>query len=74
MAAKIPPFVIITGLSGSGKGTGSKPLQYGYFCVDTSLSDLKFAEVCNRAGSSDRSCCLSSMSANGSAREVPKVL
>jgi len=48
-----PPFVIITGLSGSGKGTVLKAFEdIGYFCVDNLPVDLipKFAEVCSRAG------------------------
>ncbi|HVN82843.1 MAG TPA: RNase adapter RapZ [Terriglobia bacterium] len=48
-----PPFVIITGLSGSGKGTVLKAFEdMGYFCVDNLPVDLilKFAELCSRAG------------------------
>jgi UPF0042 nucleotide-binding protein len=47
------PFVIITGLSGSGKGTVLKAFEdIGYFCVDNLPLELilKFAELCNRAG------------------------
>lgn len=47
------PFVIITGLSGSGKGTVLKAFEdMGYFCVDNLPVDLilKFAELCSRAG------------------------
>ena len=46
------PFVIITGLSGSGKGTVLKAFEdMGYFCVDNLPLELipKFAELCNRA-------------------------
>jgi RNase adapter protein RapZ len=48
-----PPFVIITGLSGSGKGTVLKAFEdMGFFCVDNLPLDLilKFAELCSRAG------------------------
>ena len=47
------PFVIITGLSGSGKGTVLKAFEdMGYFCVDNLPLDLilKFGELCARAG------------------------
>ncbi len=47
------PFVIITGLSGSGKGTVLKAFEdIGYFCVDNLPLELipKFAELCIRAG------------------------
>jgi RNase adapter protein RapZ len=50
---KHAPFVIITGLSGSGKGTVLKAFEdLGYFCVDNLPLELilKFAELCNRAG------------------------
>ena len=46
------PFVIITGLSGSGKGTVLKVFEdMGYFCVDNLPLELvpKFAELCERA-------------------------
>ena len=46
------PFVIITGLSGSGKDTVLKAFEdMGYFCVDNLPLELipKFAELCNRA-------------------------
>ncbi|PYV45331.1 MAG: RNase adapter RapZ [Acidobacteria bacterium] len=47
------PFVIITGLSGSGKGTVLKAFEdIGYFCVDNLPLELilKFADLCKRAG------------------------
>lgn len=52
--AKSPqtPFVIITGLSGSGKGTVLKAFEdIGFFCVDNLPLSLvpKFAEICARA-------------------------
>ena len=46
------PFVIITGLSGSGKDTVLKAFEdMGYFCVDNLPLELipKFAELCNQA-------------------------
>ncbi|MCH2695123.1 MAG: RNase adapter RapZ [Acidobacteriia bacterium] len=46
------PFVIITGLSGSGKGTVLKVFEdLGYFCVDNLPLELvpKFVELCERA-------------------------
>ncbi len=46
------PFVIITGLSGAGKGTVLKVFEdMGYFCVDNLPLELipKFAELCNQA-------------------------
>src|SRR5688572_23127675 len=49
------PFVIITGLSGSGKGTVLKAFEdMGYFCVDNLPVELvlKFAEL--SAGSQRR--------------------
>lgn len=52
MKIKNSPFVIITGLSGSGKGTVLKVFEdMGYFCVDNLPLDLvlKFAELCERA-------------------------
>ncbi|MCI0624743.1 MAG: RNase adapter RapZ [Acidobacteria bacterium] len=48
------PFVIITGLSGSGKGTVLKAFEdMGYFCVDNLPVELvvKFAELSSGAGS-----------------------
>jgi RNase adapter protein RapZ len=48
------PFVIITGLSGSGKGTVLKAFEdMGYFCVDNLPVDLvlKFAELSAGTGS-----------------------
>jgi UPF0042 nucleotide-binding protein len=48
------PFVIITGLSGSGKGTVLKAFEdMGYFCVDNLPVELvmKFAELSSNAGS-----------------------
>lgn len=47
------PFVVITGLSGSGKGTVLKAFEdAGFFCVDNLPLELapKFAEICRRAG------------------------
>lgn len=52
MQAGSSPFVIITGLSGSGKGTVLKVFEdMGYFCVDNLPLELllKFAELCNQA-------------------------
>jgi UPF0042 nucleotide-binding protein len=46
------PFVIITGLSGSGKGTVLKAFEdIGFFCVDNLPLKLvpKFAEICCKA-------------------------
>lgn len=51
------PFVIITGLSGSGKGTVLKAFEdMGYFCVDNLPIELvlKFAELSGGAGSDSR--------------------
>ena len=51
------PFVIITGLSGSGKGTVLKVFEdMGYFCVDNLPLELipKFFELCNQAGAQIR--------------------
>jgi UPF0042 nucleotide-binding protein len=48
------PFIIITGLSGSGKGTVLKVFEdMGYFCVDNLPVELvlKFAELSAGAGS-----------------------
>ncbi len=45
-------FVIITGMSGSGKGSALEVLEdYGYFCVDNLPVDLipKFEELCREA-------------------------
>jgi UPF0042 nucleotide-binding protein len=47
-------FVLITGLSGSGKGSVLKTFEdLGYHCVDNLPFDLilKFAEMCQQAGS-----------------------
>ncbi|MEW5979198.1 MAG: RNase adapter RapZ [Acidobacteriota bacterium] len=55
--SRTTPFVIITGLSGSGKGTVLKAFEdLGYFCVDNLPVELisKFAELCNRAGAQIR--------------------
>ena len=46
-------FVVITGLSGSGKGSVLKAFEdLGYYCVDNLPVDLipKFAELCNKSG------------------------
>ena len=51
------PFVIITGLSGSGKGTVLKAFEdMGYFCVDNLPIELvpKFAELSRSAGSQSK--------------------
>lgn len=51
------PFVIITGLSGSGKGTVLKAFEdMGYFCVDNLPVELvfKFAELSGSAGSESK--------------------
>ena len=51
------PFVIITGLSGSGKGTVLKAFEdMGYFCVDNLPVELvvKFAELSGSAGSQSK--------------------
>ncbi len=47
-------FVVITGLSGSGKGSVLKAFEdLGYYCVDNLPIDLipKFADLCREAGS-----------------------
>ena len=47
-------FVLITGLSGSGKGSVLKAFEdLGYHCVDNLPFDLilKFAEMCQQPGS-----------------------
>jgi len=47
-------FVLITGLSGSGKGSVLKAFEdLGYYCVDNLPIDLipKFAEMCQQPGS-----------------------
>jgi RNase adapter protein RapZ len=47
-------FVLITGLSGSGKGSVLKAFEdLGYYCVDNLPLDLipKFAELCHQRGS-----------------------
>jgi UPF0042 nucleotide-binding protein len=49
-----PEFVLITGLSGSGKGSVLKAFEdLGYHCVDNLPIDLisKFAEMCQQPGS-----------------------
>jgi len=51
------PFAIITGLSGSGKGTVLKAFEdMGYFCVDNLPVELvlKFAELSGSSGSQSR--------------------
>jgi UPF0042 nucleotide-binding protein len=52
---KLPPeFVVITGLSGSGKGSVLKAFEdLGFYCVDNLPIDLipKFAELCSAPGS-----------------------
>jgi UPF0042 nucleotide-binding protein len=47
-------FVLITGLSGSGKGSALKAFEdLGYYCVDNLPVDLitKFADLCSAPGS-----------------------
>src|SRR6266536_2936548 len=47
-------FVLITGLSGSGKGSVLKVFEdLGYYCVDNLPVDLipKFADLCSAPGS-----------------------
>lgn len=47
-------FVLITGLSGSGKGSALKAFEdIGFYCVDNLPADLilKFAELCRQPGS-----------------------
>jgi RNase adapter protein RapZ len=58
--SKLPPrkgirqFVLITGLSGAGKGSVIKAFEdLGFYCVDNLPADLilKFAEICRQPGS-----------------------
>ena len=47
-------FVLITGLSGSGKGSVLKSFEdLGFYCVDNLPADLipKFADLCRQPGS-----------------------
>jgi UPF0042 nucleotide-binding protein len=76
-ASKNPPFVIITGLSGSGKGTVLKAFEdMGYFCVDNLPLELilKFAELCNRAGAQiDRAAIVIDVREGAQLEKFPKV-
>jgi len=50
-------FVIVTGMSGSGKGSVLKAFEdLGYFCVDNLPVDLipKFADLCRNSGEISR--------------------
>src|SRR2546425_9124924 len=71
------PFVIITGLSGSGKGTVLKAFEdIGYFCVDNLPLELilKFAELCNRAGAQiDRAAIVVDVREGSELAKFPKV-
>ncbi|MBZ5544825.1 MAG: RNase adaptor protein RapZ, partial [Acidobacteriia bacterium] len=52
--SSLPQFVVITGLSGSGKGSVLKSFEdVGFYCVDNLPIDLipKFAELCAAPGS-----------------------
>ena len=43
-------FLIVTGVSGSGKSTAINVLEYiGYYCIDNMPPELitKFAQICN---------------------------
>jgi RNase adapter protein RapZ len=75
--SKNPPFVIITGLSGSGKGTVLKAFEdIGYFCVDNLPLELilKFAELCNRAGAQiDRAALVIDVREGSELEKFPKV-
>jgi RNase adapter protein RapZ len=75
--SKNPPFVIITGLSGSGKGTVLKAFEdMGYFCVDNLPLELilKFAELCNRAGAQiDRAALVIDVREGSELEKFPKV-
>src|SRR5262245_32430321 len=75
--SKNTPFVIITGLSGSGKGTVLKAFEdLGYFCVDNLPLELilKFAELCNRASAQiDRAALVIDVREGSELEKFPKV-
>jgi RNase adapter protein RapZ len=75
--SKNTPFVIITGLSGSGKGTVLKAFEdMGYFCVDNLPLELvlKFAELCSRAGARiDRAAIVIDVREGSQLEKFPKV-
>ena len=75
--SKNTPFVIITGLSGSGKGTVLKAFEdIGYFCIDNLPLELilKFAELCNRASAQiDRAALVIDVREGSELEKFPKV-
>lgn len=71
------PFVIITGLSGSGKGTVLKAFEdIGFFCVDNLPLKLvpKFAEICQRAqGQISRAAIVVDVREGAELRKFPRI-
>jgi UPF0042 nucleotide-binding protein len=68
-------FVLITGLSGSGKGSVLKAFEdLGYHCVDNLPIDLiaRFAEMCSQAGSRiEKAAVVADIREGGALSELP---
>lgn len=74
---KLTPFIIITGLSGSGKGTFLRALEdHGYFCVDNLPVGLvtKFYElVCKTEGEAQRAAIVIDVREGAALSEFPAI-
>src|SRR4051812_49460583 len=69
-------FVVVTGMSGSGKGSVLKAFEdLGYFCVDNLPVDLipKFAELCRTSGEIPRAALVVDIREGEALRRFPAV-
>ena len=72
-----PQIVILTGLSGSGKGTVLRVFEdLGYYAVDNLPLDLipKFVELCRQSSEITRACLVVDVREGQSLRRLPAVL
>jgi RNase adapter protein RapZ len=74
---KIKQFVVITGLSGAGKGSVLKAFEdFGFYCVDNLPADLipKFAELCRQPGGRiERAAVVVDIREGGSLSQLPAI-
>jgi UPF0042 nucleotide-binding protein len=76
-ATPAPQLVILTGLSGSGKGTVLRVFEdLGYYAVDNLPLDLipKFVELCKQSSEIKRACLVVDVREGQSLRRLPTVL
>src|ERR1019366_7233338 len=69
-------FVVVTGMSGSGKGSVLKAFEdLGYFCVDNLPVDLipRFAELCRTSGEISRAALVVDIRGGEALRRFPAI-